>query len=86
MALLLDGESSALRFDLEGTLRSAPVAAPAAPASRRTLDDLVSETWEGLLAAAPASCPVCDGDMAPRWSAGAGVVGGRCENCGSELG
>jgi hypothetical protein len=54
--------------------------------SRQTLDDLLSHSWEGLLAASPAACPVCHGEMAPRWSAGAGVVGGRCGDCGSELG
>jgi hypothetical protein len=51
-----------------------------------TLDDLLSGAWEGLSAAAsPAACPVCHGELEPRWSAGAGVVGGRCRDCGSEL-
>ena len=50
-----------------------------------TLDDLLSGAWEGLAAALPAACPVCHGELAPRWSAGAGVVGGRCGDCGSEL-
>jgi hypothetical protein len=51
-----------------------------------TLDDVLSTAWEGLSAAAPVTaCPVCDGDLQPRWSAGAGVVGGRCRDCGSEL-
>jgi hypothetical protein len=61
---------------------AADVSAGGAP---RTLDDLLSETWGGLLAGAPAGCPVCGSAMAPRWSAGAGVVGGRCGNCGSAL-
>ncbi|MGI8781025.1 MAG: hypothetical protein ACR2L8_12830 [Solirubrobacteraceae bacterium] len=52
-----------------------------------TLDDVLSGAWEGLLGAATSSsaCPVCEGELAPRWSAGAGVVGGRCRDCGSEL-
>jgi hypothetical protein len=50
-----------------------------------TLDDLLSGAWEGLVSASPTSCPVCDGELVPRWSAGAGVVGGRCRDCGSEL-
>jgi hypothetical protein len=54
-------------------------------AGAATLDDLVSGAWEGLAAAAAAPCPVCDGELRPRWSAGAGVVGGRCRDCGSEL-
>jgi hypothetical protein len=58
----------------------------AAAGSPQTLDDLLSHAWEGLLTAAPAACPVCHAEMTPRWSAGAGVVGGRCGGCGSELG
>jgi hypothetical protein len=52
-----------------------------------TLDDLLSGAWEGLSAAASSStaCPVCQGELEARWSAGAGVVGGRCRDCGSEL-
>jgi hypothetical protein len=50
-----------------------------------TLDDVLSGAWEGLLAATSTACPVCEGELAPRWSAGAGVVGGRCRDCGSEL-
>jgi hypothetical protein len=52
----------------------------------RTLDDVLSGAWEGLSAAASfTACPVCQGELVPRWSAGAGVVGGRCGDCGSEL-
>jgi hypothetical protein len=51
-----------------------------------TLDDVLSGAWEGLSAAASSTaCPVCHGELVPRWSAGAGVVGGRCRDCGSEL-
>ena len=51
-----------------------------------TLDDLLSGAWEGLTAAVSSTaCPVCRGALEPRWSAGAGVVGGRCRDCGSEL-
>jgi hypothetical protein len=50
-----------------------------------TLDDVVSRAWEVLRADVPAACPVCDGELLPRASAGAGVVGGRCESCGSAL-
>jgi hypothetical protein len=53
----------------------------------RTLDDLLSDTWDALASGADAAaCPVCDGELVRRWSAGAGVVGGRCRDCGSELG
>jgi hypothetical protein len=50
-----------------------------------TLDDLLSGAWEGLAAASSTACPVCQGELEPRWSAGAGIVGGRCRSCGSEL-
>ena len=51
-----------------------------------TLDEVLSGAWEGLSAAASfTACPVCHGELVPRWSAGAGVVGGRCADCGSEL-
>jgi hypothetical protein len=51
-----------------------------------TLDDLLSGAWEGLAGAwSPAACPVCGGELQPRWSAGSGIVGGRCRDCGSEL-
>jgi hypothetical protein len=50
-----------------------------------TLDELLSGTWDGLAGAPAAVCPVCHGELEPRWSAGAGVVGGRCRDCGSEL-
>ena len=50
-----------------------------------TLDELLSGAWESLIAGSPASCPVCAGELTRRWSAGAGIVGGRCGDCASEL-
>jgi hypothetical protein len=71
------------------TAVAAPVAepTPAASAHRHgpTLDDLVAGAWEGLLAGAPADCLVCGAPMAPRHSAGAGIVGGRCEGCSASI-
>jgi hypothetical protein len=66
---------------------AAPAAAPTASAHRHgpTLDDLVAGAWEGLVAGAPAACVVCGAPMAPRHSAGAGVVGGRCGGCGTTV-
>ena len=63
-------------------------AAPTASAHRHgpTLDDLVAGAWEGLLAGAPADCLVCGAPMAPRHSAGAGIVGGRCDGCSASIG
>ena len=50
-----------------------------------TLDDVISRAWEVLLADVPAACPACGGELLPRHSAGAGVVGGRCDRCGTTL-
>jgi hypothetical protein len=56
------------------------------PEAGPTLDDVVSRTWEVLRAGAPAACVVCGAELTPRHSAGAGVVGGRCDACGTALG
>jgi hypothetical protein len=50
-----------------------------------TLDDVITRAWEVLRCEIPAACPVCGGELIPRASAGAGVVGGRCRSCGSTL-
>jgi hypothetical protein len=50
-----------------------------------TLDDVITRAWEVLRADVPAACPVCGGELVPRPSAGSGVVGGRCESCGTSL-
>ena len=92
MTLLLDAEARLFAVPEEVTAERAcerpptPVAWPGVSEAGATLDDLLSETWDGLTSASsPATCPVCDGELVRRWSAGAGVVGGRCRDCGSEL-
>jgi hypothetical protein len=50
-----------------------------------TLDDVISRAWEVLRADVPAACPACGGELLPRESAGAGIVGGRCDSCGATL-
>jgi hypothetical protein len=50
-----------------------------------TLDDVISRAWEVLRADVPAACPACRGELLPRASAGAGIVGGRCDSCGTAL-
>ena len=54
-------------------------------APQASLADVVGDVWSTVAAGASAECPVCTGVMHPRWSAGAGVVGGRCEDCGTTL-
>ena len=67
----------------------APATAPATPESAAapvpTLEDLVCGTWDELAAGRATACPVCAQPMAPRWSAGAGVVGGRCGSCATTI-
>jgi hypothetical protein len=63
-------------------LAPAPAAQYAGPT---TLEDVVSDAWATVAAGSPAPCPVCAGALQPRWSAGAGVVGGRCADCGTTL-
>ena len=88
----LFGATSALPATPSTTVPSEAVSAressTTASARRQgpTLDDLVAGAWEGLLAGAPAACVVCGSATEPRYSAGAGVVGGRCGGCGSTLG
>lgn len=67
---------------------TATLAIPAARAHAApevSLEDIVLGTWATVSAGAVAQCPVCSGAMSPRWSAGAGVVGARCGDCGTTL-
>ena len=68
---------------MTATLAAPPphLCAPSAP----TLDALLTAAWNDVSAGTAAECPVCAGRMRPRWTAGAGVVGGRCEDCGTTL-
>jgi hypothetical protein len=62
-----------------------PPAAVAAPAVApvRTLDEVLTGAWSAVAAGQTAACPLCDGPLRPRWSAGHGAVGGRCADCGT---
>jgi hypothetical protein len=52
-----------------------------------TLGDVLSTAWEGLVAHRTVGCPVCGGEMAPRYGAsGMTPVGGRCGSCQTTLG
>jgi hypothetical protein len=52
--------------------------------SPRSLDDLIVDTWEGLVRGT-SQCPVCGGRMEPEYGAHTRPVGGRCADCGSTL-
>jgi len=67
---------------------SATLAAPPLPArapAEPTLADAMRGAWAAVGTGVTAECPVCAGRLQPRWSAGAGVVGGRCGDCGATL-
>jgi hypothetical protein len=68
---------------MSATLAAPPphMRAPAEP----TLAGVLGEAWGAIGTGATTECPVCAGSLEPRWSAGAGVVGGRCRDCGATL-
>ncbi len=51
----------------------------------RTLDKLITDTWDGLIARETVSCPACRGRMAFRSIAPGEVQGGDCSDCGARL-
>jgi tRNA(Ile2) C34 agmatinyltransferase TiaS len=61
-------------------------AEPAPRAERReTLEDRIVGTWGRLALSHSATCPLCGGEMAARYSAGSRPVGARCRSCATEL-
>jgi hypothetical protein len=77
----------------DGGARDAPGADPrheAPPAAEgrggRTLDEVIVGVWEDLTAHHAVACPICGGEMRPRYGSGAGPVGGRCTACHSTIG
>ena len=68
-----------------GEARDADVPATPAVGGVPTLDELLTGTWDALVAGAPAACPMCDAPLQPRYAAGHNPVGGRCGRCDTEL-
>lgn len=50
-----------------------------------TLEALIVAVWEELAAGRQARCPLCAGQLQPRFGAHARPVGGRCRRCGTAL-
>jgi hypothetical protein len=50
----------------------------------RTLDELVTDTWEGLIARGTVRCLACQGQMSLRVGV-YGEEGGECVDCGAKL-
>lgn len=84
---LLDGieRPSILGFDRDGEDRDAPPTTASNVGPQPTLDEVLTGTWEALLIGRAATCPMCEGPMEARYSAGHTPVGGRCTSCGTEL-
>jgi hypothetical protein len=69
-----------------GTLVSTPPLFDLDPAGEGgTLDELVSELWEGLAAHRTVACLICGEEMAPDYGHHARPVGGTCSHCGATL-
>jgi hypothetical protein len=62
-----------------------PAEPPAPPARRETLEDRIGATWHALTTSHAAACPLCGGDLVPRFGAGPQPVAGACRSCGTEL-
>jgi hypothetical protein len=63
----------------------APLAAAPARSSARTLDDIIARARTTLGVTQAADCPLCGGDLAPRFGSGPHPVGAACRSCGTEL-
>jgi hypothetical protein len=50
-----------------------------------TLDEFVSELWEGLAAHGTVACPICGEAMNPDYGHHTRPVGGTCSRCGATL-
>ena len=50
-----------------------------------TLDDLIAGAWSALAVTQTTACPLCNGDLVPRFGAGPHPVAGACRSCGTEL-
>ncbi len=50
-----------------------------------TLATVVGALWEELQAGRPVACPMCHGEMAPRYGQHAHPSLGRCRECGAAL-
>jgi len=82
MSTVLTGRRHGPRRAREG---GCPPRLESEPEFGPTLDDVVSRQWEVLRAGVPVACMVCGSEVTPRQSAGAGVVGGRCDTCATTL-
>ncbi len=57
---------------------------PAEGRAPRTLEQLIVDTWEGLVRGT-SQCPVCGGRLEPQYGAHARPVAGHCADCDSTI-
>lgn len=71
----------------EGLSRSSQLCVSASRRGRPcpTLEAVIAAAWVELSAGRPAVCPVCGGELAPRYGAHARAMGGRCAGCQTTL-
>ena len=50
-----------------------------------TLDEVLVSAWEGITAHRTVECPVCGGEMEPKYGAQARPAGGGCNSCGATI-
>lgn len=50
-----------------------------------TLDQAITRLWQAITQHHQVTCPWCEGEMRPRYSAAPLPVGGRCADCGASL-
>ena len=68
-------------------MSAAVIDRPRVSVQRTSLESAITRVWEDLTAHHGVDCPVCGGQMSPRYGAsGSAPVGGRCTDCGSTLG
>ena len=70
---------------MTATARSAPPRSQRALGASPTSSPMPGPPWPSPGSQRAGRVPGLHGPMQPRWSAGAGVVGGRCEDCGTTL-
>jgi hypothetical protein len=70
---------------MSAALAPTPLRAHARACAEPTLADVLGSAWSAISSGNATECPVCAGSLEPRWSAGAGVVGARCGDCGTTL-
>jgi hypothetical protein len=71
--------------ELDRVAQPAVAAVPGAADGGATLDQVITRIWEAVMDRQQVTCPWCEGEMRPRYSAAPLPVGARCADCGASL-